>query len=107
MKKFIMIFALTGFIVTGITQGVNAQTAQEQSNTLPQEKSEFVSIELIDLPEGVMTAALEYDATATIVSAEVKPLLTGENVYRVALKSVEKGEYYLKFNSDGSAYEMK
>lgn len=102
-----MIFALTGFIVTGITQVVNAQTEQEQSQAAPQEKSEFKSIDLTDLPEDVKTAARENDAAAVILSAEVKTLTTGDKVYRVNLKSSAKGEYSLKFNSDGSAYEKE
>lgn len=107
MKKFIMIFALTGFIVTGITQVVNAQTEQEQSQAAPQEKSEFKSIDLTDLPEDVKTAASENDAAAVILSAEVKTLTTGDKVYRLNLKSSAKGEYSLKFNADGSAYEKE
>ncbi len=107
MKKFIMALALTGFIVTGITQVADARTQQEQSQTLPQEKSEFKSIDLTDLPEDVKTAARKNDAAAVIQSAEVKTLSTGDKVYRVNLKSSAKGEYSLKFNADGSAYEKK
>ena len=107
MKKIIIIFAMTGFIVTGITKVADAQTQQEQSQTAPQEKSEFKSIDLTDLPEDVKTAARENDAAAIIQSAEVKTLTTGDKVYRVNLKSTAKGEYSLKFNADGSAYEKK
>ena len=107
MKKFIMALALTGFIVTGITQVADAQTQQEQSQTLPQEKSDFKSIELTDLPEDVRTAAVRNDAAATIQSAEVKQLTTGDKIYRVTLKSAARGEYALKFHADGSAYEKK
>lgn len=105
MKKFIIIFALTGFIVTGVNQAVNAQTEQGQSKTLPQEKNEFKSIELTDLPEEVRVAALKNDMAATIQSAEVKKLTTGEKLYRVTLKSAAKGEYSLKFYADGRTYE--
>ena len=105
MKKFIMILALTGFIVTGITQVVNAQTEQGQSKTLPQEKNEFKSIELTDLPELVRAAAINNDAAATIQTAEVKELTTGDKLYRVTIKSAAKEENSLVFYADGRAYE--
>lgn len=101
-----MMLALTGFMVTGITHFVNAQTDQSPAKTLPQEKNEFKAIELTDLPEEVRAAALKNDMAATVQSAEVKTLTTGDKIYRVTLKSVKKGEYSLKFYSDGKPYEM-
>jgi hypothetical protein len=105
MKKFIMMLALAGFMITGISQVANAQTEQTQTKTLPQEKSEFKSIELTDLPEEVRAAAVKNDMGATIQSAEVKNKTTGEKIYRVNLSSAKKGEYSLKFYSDGRPYE--
>lgn len=105
MKKLTIILIMAGFSFTGFNQVICAQTEQSKQQVVPQDEEYFKLIELTELPEEVRTAALKSDQVATIQTAEVKELSTGEKIYRVKLKSTEKGEFSLKFYADGKPFE--
>ncbi|MBK6967217.1 MAG: hypothetical protein IPH20_25810 [Bacteroidales bacterium] len=105
MKKLTIILIMAGFSFAGFNQVIYAQTEQSKQQVVPQDEKDFKMIELTALPDEVRTAALKNDQVSTIQSAEVKILSTGEKVYRVNLKSIEKGEFSTKFYADGKPYE--
>lgn len=111
MKKLVFAFAvltLTG--LTGIASNAfstfSIGSLHEQSEVY-QDRDGFSEINLNQLPDAVTKAAKKDQEEVTLVSAEVKVLANGERIYKVMMRSQEKGLFSKTFHADGKEYKKE
>ncbi|MEE4176616.1 MAG: hypothetical protein V2I46_03810 [Bacteroides sp.] len=108
MKKIVFAFAV--LVLTGLTglasnafDAFSNESFQEQSQAY-QDRECFTEIDVSLLPDAVTKAAKNGQPDVTLVSAEVKVLPNGEKIYKVMMRSEEKGLFTWTFHADGKEY---
>lgn len=111
MKKIVFAFAvltLTG--LTGVASNAfdafSSGSFQELSQGY-QDREGFTEIDVSLLPDAVTKAAKNGQTDVTVVSAEVKVLSNGEKIYKVMMRSEERGLFTRTFHADGKEFKKE